>query len=64
MKVFLKKLLEFSKTFLKKLIIKHYRRLTAPIRVLPNFMIIGASKCGTTSLYNYLIKHPYIAFFL
>lgn len=60
MKVFLKKLLEFTDNFLKKLLIKHYRRLTAPIRVLPDFMIIGASKCGTTSLYNYLIKHPYI----
>jgi len=23
----------------------------------PNFIIIGAQRCGTTSLYNYLIKH-------
>ncbi|MFC1759697.1 sulfotransferase domain-containing protein, partial [Planctomycetota bacterium] len=25
---------------------------------LPNFMIIGASKCGTTSLWEYLNRHP------
>lgn len=25
---------------------------------LPNFLIIGAAKCGTTSLYNYLDQHP------
>ncbi|GGA21388.1 sulfotransferase domain-containing protein [Okeania sp. KiyG1] len=27
---------------------------------LPNFIIIGAQKCGTTSLYRYLTKHPQI----
>ncbi len=26
----------------------------------PNFIIIGAQKCGTTSLYNYLTRHPQI----
>ncbi len=26
----------------------------------PDFLIIGAQKCGTTSLYNYLVKHPNI----
>ena len=26
----------------------------------PNFLIIGAQRCGTTSLYNYLIQHPQI----
>ncbi|NET04138.1 MAG: sulfotransferase domain-containing protein [Symploca sp. SIO2B6] len=25
---------------------------------MPDFIIIGAQKCGTTSLYNYLIQHP------
>lgn len=25
---------------------------------LPNFLIIGAAKCGTTSLYRYLAQHP------
>ncbi|MGD1713242.1 sulfotransferase domain-containing protein [Dapis sp. BLCC M172] len=27
---------------------------------LPSFIIIGAQKCGTTSLYNYMIEHPQI----
>lgn len=27
---------------------------------LPNFLIVGAARCGTTSLYNYLIQHPEI----
>lgn len=27
---------------------------------LPDYMIIGETKCGTTSFYNYLIKHPKI----
>lgn len=26
--------------------------------ILPNFLIIGAYKCGTTSLYRYLSQHP------
>lgn len=26
--------------------------------VLPNFLIVGAGKCGTTSLYHYLQQHP------
>lgn len=37
-----------------------YRRLTAGSRVLPSFLIIGAAKCGTTSLYNYLLQHPQV----
>ncbi|NIK91367.1 sulfotransferase domain-containing protein [Mangrovimonas sp. CR14] len=28
---------------------------------IPNLVILGAQKCGTTSLYNYLSKHPEIA---
>lgn len=27
---------------------------------LPDYLIIGETKCGTTSLYNYLIQHPNI----
>ena len=30
-------------------------------RGLPDFIIIGAQKSGTTSLYNFVIKHPAIA---
>ncbi len=35
-----------------------WRIFTGPFRVLPDFLIIGAGKCGTSSLYNYLIQHP------
>lgn len=37
------------------------RILTSQIRLTPGFIIIGAPRCGTTSLYNYLIRHPCIA---
>jgi len=37
-----------------------FRAITAPFRVHPDFVIIGAAKSGTTSLYNYLIRHPSI----
>jgi len=37
-----------------------FRVITRSIRVLPDFIIIGAGQCGTTSLYNYLIQHPNI----
>lgn len=30
------------------------------MRPLPDFIIIGAQRCGTTSLYNYMIQHPQI----
>lgn len=35
-----------------------YSSLTGPLHSLPSFYIIGAAKCGTTSLYQYLIRHP------
>ena len=38
-----------------------FRLLTASMRLLPEFIIIGAQKGGTSSLYNYLIQHPWIA---
>jgi hypothetical protein len=34
----------------------HY--LTAPMRILPEFVIIGAQKCGTSTLYALLTQHP------
>jgi len=34
------------------------RLLTAPARPLPHFLIIGAQKAGTTSLYAYLTQSP------
>ncbi|MEO7573467.1 MAG: sulfotransferase [Acidimicrobiales bacterium] len=35
-----------------------WARATYRIRVLPDFVIIGAQRGGTTSLYNYLADHP------
>jgi hypothetical protein len=46
---------------LVKRIIKAPRALTARIRVLPDFLVIGAQRSGTTSLQRYLIQHPCIA---
>ncbi len=37
-----------------------YRNITASQRRFPDFLVIGANKCGTTTLYNYLIEHPNI----
>ncbi len=38
-----------------------YRVMTTSIRLLPDFLIIGAQRCGTTSLYYYLTEQPCIA---
>jgi hypothetical protein len=35
-------------------------RLTTPLRAMPDFLIVGTQKGGTTSLFNYLIQHPRI----
>lgn len=35
-----------------------FRQATSSRRVLPDFMIIGAAKSGTTSLFEYLVQHP------
>ncbi|MDQ6660636.1 MAG: sulfotransferase domain-containing protein [Chloroflexota bacterium] len=40
---------------------KIYRGVTSPLRLLPDFLIIGTQRGGTTSLYNYLQDHPCIA---
>jgi len=37
-----------------------FHRLTTPLRVLPDFLVIGVMKGGTTSLFQYLAKHPQI----
>jgi len=36
------------------------RRLTSERRTVPDFLIIGAQRCGTTSLYKYMVEHPNI----
>ena len=35
--------------------------ISAPLRVLPDFAIVGAMKCGSTSLYHFATQHPDIA---
>ncbi len=35
-----------------------YRKLTWRSRMQPDFLIVGAMKCGTTSLHYYLAQHP------
>src|SRR5437660_11101224 len=37
---------------------KAWRASSSWTRLLPDFLIIGTQKGGTTSLYNYLIEHP------
>ncbi|QCH15789.1 sulfotransferase [Synechococcus sp. CB0101] len=39
-----------------------YYRLSAPFRPLPNALIIGGMKCGTTTLNAWLREHPQVAF--
>jgi hypothetical protein len=36
------------------------RIITSPWRLMPDFLVLGGQKCGTTSLYQYLISHPFI----
>lgn len=35
-----------------------WRILTAARRVLPDFLVVGAQRAGTTSAYRYLVQHP------
>ncbi len=39
-------------------LLRGYGMLTSGLRPLPDFVIIGAKRGGTTSLYNYLLAHP------
>ena len=51
----------FLPELLKEKLIKFYfyfRYLTSAFRTNPDFFIIGAARCGTTSLYKYLTEHP------
>ena len=40
---------------------RHIYGISSPFRILPDFMIIGVGRGGTTSLYHYLSQHPCIA---
>lgn len=46
---------------LRRKIRSSFRLATASRRPLPDILIIGAQKCGTTSLFNYLTRHPGIS---
>lgn len=37
-----------------------FRSATRHLRVLPDFLIIGSQKCGTSSLYRNLVRHPFV----
>lgn len=39
----------------------HIRRGTAVTRILPEFLVLGAMRCGTSSLFRYLSAHPQVA---
>lgn len=39
---------------------RRYRDATSTARVLPDFLIIGAARAGSTSLYEYLLAHPQV----
>ena len=46
---------------LKYIIIKRgYFGITSPFRTIPNFIVIGVKRCGTTTLYEQLSEHPCI----
>ncbi|MCI5147305.1 MAG: sulfotransferase, partial [Candidatus Electrothrix sp. AR3] len=41
-------------------VLQTYSALTARLRPLPNFLVIGAQKSGTTSLFHYICQHPQV----
>ena len=38
-----------------------YRQISSPLRTLPNFIVIGTMKSGTSSMFHYLKQHPQIS---
>jgi hypothetical protein len=41
--------------------LRRYGERTADARSLPDFLIIGAKRGGTTSVWNWLVRHPHVA---
>lgn len=39
-------------------LVKAWRLATAPLRAMPSWVLAGAPKCGTSTLYDYLVDHP------
>ena len=46
------------KKFYRLFVKRHFFGISSPLRVLPDFFVIGAGRTGTTSLYHYLDQHP------
>jgi hypothetical protein len=42
----------------QKRALETYGWLTGQVRLLPDFIVIGANRCGTAALYQYLCGHP------
>jgi Sulfotransferase domain len=40
--------------------VQRFRAATSRARILPSFLIIGAQRAGTTSLFIYLSRHPHV----
>lgn len=45
---------------LRRTIRWRYRRATSSLRALPDFVVIGAQRSGTTSLFDYFLNHPQV----
>jgi hypothetical protein len=41
--------------------LREYGERTATQRVLPDFLVIGVKRGGTTSVWNWLVRHPHVA---
>jgi hypothetical protein len=41
--------------------LREYARRTAAARALPDFLVIGVKRGGTTSVWNWLVRHPHVA---
>ncbi|HEY7195915.1 MAG TPA: sulfotransferase [Gaiellaceae bacterium] len=39
---------------------RRYREATSGLRVLPDYLVIGAQRAGSTSLHDYLVGHPHV----
>src|SRR5215831_4597026 len=37
-----------------------FGRLTSQVRILPSWIVVGAQRSGTSSLYEYLVSHPLV----
>jgi len=49
---------KFYQKFYYQLCKRHFYAITGPFRALPDFIIIGSMKSGTTSLYYNICEHP------